>query len=125
MPIVGIGIDAVEVERIRSMLERYGNRFINKIFQPEEATYCMSQHDPAQHFAARYAAREAFAKALGTGFVGISWRDISVVRDSGGVPRVCLYGAAAKVASKRGVKRVWLSLTHTNTLAIAVVVLEG
>lgn len=125
MPIIGIGIDAVDVERIRALLERYGNRFINKVFQPEEATYCMSQHDPAQHFAARYAAREAVAKALGTGFSGISWREIAVVRDADGAPKVSLCGAAERKASSMGVKRIWLSLTHTNTLAIAVAVLEG
>jgi len=125
MPIIGIGIDAVEVERIRAMLERYGNRFISKVFQPEEAAYCMSQAEPAQHFAARYAAREAVAKALGTGLAGISLREIAVIRDANGAPKVYLSGAAERMASSMGVKRIWLSLTHTHTLAIAVAVLEG
>lgn len=126
MPILGIGVDAVEIERIRRMIERYGNRFVGRVFQIEEVKYCMSHHDPVPHFAARFAAREAVAKVLRTGFSsGIKWRDIAVMRDANGIPSIALYGAAAEVASKMGVKRIWLSLTHTDTVAIAVAVAEG
>jgi holo-[acyl-carrier protein] synthase len=126
MPILGIGIDAVEVERIKVLLERYGNRFLSKVFQPEEIGYCMRQPNPEQHLAVRYAVREAVAKALGTGFgMGVRWSDIYVVREANGVPKVRLQGMAAKLAFEKGVERVWISLSHTQNIAIAVAVLEG
>lgn len=126
MAILGIGVDAIEVSRIAQLLERYGNRFVSKVFQPEEADYCWERADPAQHFAARFAAREAVAKALGTGFTGgVTWRSIWVERNDGVAPRVHLRDGAAQRAMQMGVKHIWLSLTHTKDLAIAVAVLEG
>ncbi|MFA4015104.1 MAG: hypothetical protein RUDDFDWM_000177 [Candidatus Fervidibacterota bacterium] len=126
MPILGIGIDAVEVERVKLLLKRYGNRFLSKVFQPEEIGYCMKQPNPEQHLAVRYAAREAVAKALGVGFgMGIKWSDIYVVREANGVPKVKLQGAAAKLAFEMGVEKIWISLSHTQNIAVAVAVLEG
>src|SRR5687768_13787420 len=99
MSVVGLGLDLVEVSRIRALLEKSGDRFKERVFTATEVRYCDSCADGAMHYAARFAAKEAVAKALGTGFTnGVTWQDIEVLRSEGGVPSVRLHGSAAQVA---------------------------
>ncbi len=118
----GIGIDLVEVPRIRGMLEKHGARFKERTFTAGEIAYCDSCADPAIHYAARFAAKEAAAKALGTGLwsEGVNWTDIEVVREALGRPRLVLHGAAKGHASGAD---CLVSLTHTGELAMAQVML--
>lgn len=126
MSTLGIGLDLVEVSRIRALLERSGDRFKERVFTPDEIDYCDSCADAAIHYAARFAAKEAAAKALGTGFSeGINWRDIEVQRNEKGAPSLSLHGQAAQIAGKLGVKQTFLSLSHTDTTAGANVSLVG
>ena len=114
-----------EVGRIRQSIERYGSRFLDRIFTAAEQAYCLRKHNSAESFAARFAAKEAGAKALGTGISqGVSWREIEVVRERGGRPALQFHGRAAQVAARMGVAHAALSLTHTAELAMASVVLE-
>lgn len=124
--IVGSGIDLIEIGRIQHSVDRYGERFLNRIYTRAEQEYCLRKHASAESFAARFAAKEAAAKALGTGIsYGVSWLEIEVVREPGGRPRVHFHGRAAEVAARLGVVSTALSLTHTKELAAASVVLEG
>ncbi len=124
--IVGIGIDLVEVSRIQASLERHGERFQNRILCPAESAYCRQFRHPAQHVAARFAAKEAVAKAFGTGLgAELGWRDIEVVRRESGEPVVALHGDAQKLLQERGGQRILLSLSHTSRHAIAVALIEG
>jgi holo-[acyl-carrier protein] synthase len=124
--IVGSGIDLVEIDRIHRSIERYGTRFLNRIYTPAEQAYCLRKRKSAESFAARFAAKEAAAKALGTGIsFGVSWLEIEVVREFSGRPTLRFHGRAAQIAGRLGVARAALSLTHTATLAQASVVLEG
>jgi holo-[acyl-carrier protein] synthase len=126
MAITGIGIDVVEVERIRALLERHGERFKARTFTEVEARYCDACADPAMHYAARFAAKEAGAKALGTGFAkGVNWADIEVTRDGAGRPELSLHGAARALAEQQGVVRYHVSLTHTKQQAVAQVLMES
>jgi holo-[acyl-carrier protein] synthase len=126
MAITGIGIDLVEVERIRLLLGRHGERFKARTFTEEEIRYCDGCADPAMHYAARFAAKEAGAKALGTGFAeGVSWMDIEVVRNAAGRPELRLHAGAGELAALQGVVRCHVSLTHTKEQATAQVVLES
>lgn len=122
MSITGIGIDLVEVPRIREMLEKHGPRFKERTFTAAEIAYCDSCADPAMHYAARFAAKEAAAKALGTGLwsEGVNWTDIEVLREPSGRPRLALHGMALQHA---GNSVPHLSLTHTRDLAVAQVML--
>lgn len=124
--ILGIGLDIVEVARIRSLLERHAERAKERTFTSGEAAFCDGCADPAMHYAARFAAKEAAAKALGTGFAqGVSWRDIEVAREESGAPRLVLHGSAKKLAADKGVTRAHVTLTHTRETAAAQVILEG
>jgi holo-[acyl-carrier protein] synthase len=118
----GIGIDLVEVARIREMLERHGQRFKERTFTAGEIAYCDACADPAMHYAARFAAKEAAAKALGTGLwaEGVVWTDIEVVREASGKPQIVLHGAAKQHAADAN---CLVSLTHTRDLAMAQVIL--
>ena len=123
--ITGTGIDATEIERIEEAIDRYGPRFLNRVYLPAEQAYCLRKRRAAESFAARFAAKEAAAKALGTGIsFGVSWREIEVVREPGGRPSLRFHGRAAEIAGRQGVVRAHLSLTHTGALATASVVLE-
>lgn len=123
--IVGSGVDIVEIARIADMLERYGDRFCRRIYLPREISYCRRKRNAAESFAARFAAKEAAAKALGTGIQsGVGWRDIEVLRAPGGRPSLLFHGRAAAVAGKLGVRNAAISLTHTRTQALAQVLLE-
>lgn len=118
----GIGIDLVEVSRIREMLEQHGQRFKDRTFTASEIAYCDACAEPAMHYAARFAAKEAVAKALGTGIwsEGVNWTDIEVVREASGKPVIVLHGAAKQHA---GDATCLVSLTHTRDLAMAQVLL--
>lgn len=124
--ILGIGVDMVAIERIGALLERHGGRALERLFTPGEAGYCRGRAQAAASFAARFAAKEAFFKALGTGWAeGVAWRDVEVIAAGSGAPSLRLSGAAAERARALGVRRHHLSLTHTAELAAAYVVLEG
>lgn len=124
--VVGLGTDITEVPRIRASLERFGTQFLERVYTPGEIAYCQARKKTAaQSFAARFAAKEAGAKVLGTGISrGVSWRELEVVRYPGQAPTLRLHGRAAEIAAARGIRRLTLSLTHTETLALAVVIGE-
>jgi len=126
MTVIALGLDLVEVDRIRALLEKHGDRFRERTFTKGECADCDGNADPAIHFAARFAAKEAVAKALGTGFAeGVNWSDIEVTRSEAGVPGVQLHGGAAARAEQLGIKRWMISLTHTASGAAASVVALG
>ena len=123
--IVGSGVDMVEIGRIAAILARYGDRFCQRVYLPGEILYCRGKRNSAESFAVRFAAKEAAAKALGTGIqAGIGWRDIEVVRMPSGRPLLLFHGRAAAVAGKLGVRNAAISLTHSRTQALAQVLLE-
>ena len=124
--ILGIGIDMMWVSEVRTAMAHYGNQYGEDIFTAEERSYCESTADPAQGYAARFAAKEACMKAFGTGWSnGIEWTQIAVRNLPSGAPELSLSGAAAALAHDRGVGRCHVSLTHTRELAIAEVLLES
>ena len=124
--LVGTGIDIVEIERIAQTIARYGDHFLEKIFTPGEIAYCRPKRNFAESFAARFAAKEAGAKALGTGIQhGVTWKELEVRRLPGHRPNLHLAGRALEIANSLGVTHVSLSLTHTATLAMASVHLEN
>lgn len=123
--IVGIGMDLVEVRRFEAALDRHGERLLRRLFTDAERQYCESRPSPTASLAARFAAREAFLKALGTGLAaGIRWTEIEVVRLEGGGPGFRLSGAAAGHFARLGATVAWLTLTHTDSTAAATVVIE-
>ncbi len=125
MNIIGLGIDATEIARIARTIEEYGDRFIHRIFTAGEIAYCQERRRSAQHFAARFAVKEAAMKALGTGHShGVLWRDVEVVR-RGGPPQLQLHGAAARRFQAMGGKSSVVTITHTDALAFAQVILLG
>src|SRR5207237_10695939 len=118
--IIGLGLDATDIDRIAGTIERYGDRFLRRVFTEEEIAYAMRRRDPAIHFAGRFASKEAAMKALGTGHSqGVLWRDIEVVRLPGGPPQLQLHGGAARRFAKIGGRASKLSLTHTDTPGFA------
>jgi holo-[acyl-carrier protein] synthase len=124
--IVGNGIDMIEIVRIQQSMDRYGERFLNRVYTPAEQAYCLRKRNAAESLAARFAAKEAGAKALGTGISrGVYWHEIEVAREPGSRPTLRFTGRAAEIARHLGVAHIALSLTHTGTLAMASVVLEG
>jgi holo-[acyl-carrier protein] synthase len=124
--IVGSGIDIAEVPRIASSIRRFGNRFLQRVYTVDEIRYCESKANSAERYAARFAAKEAAMKALGTGWShGVRWRDIEVARAPGGRPTIVFHGKAAKFAGQLGALHVALSLSHTSEQAIAQVILEN
>jgi phosphopantetheine--protein transferase-like protein len=120
--IVGLGTDLVEVDRFRLALERRGERFLERLFSSEERAYAQRQHDPAKSLAARFGAKEAVMKALGVGLWKFALRDVEVLRAPSGAPSIVLHGAAAVLAGERAVTGWQLSLTHTDTMALATVI---
>src|SRR3984885_12812684 len=123
--IVGSGIDIAEVPRIEQSIQRFGDRFLRRIFTEAEIRYCDSKANRVERFAARFAAKEAAMKAIGTGWNhGVTWRDVEVSRMPGGRPTIAFHGKAAEFAARLGAQHVALSLTHTAEHAIAQVILE-
>jgi holo-[acyl-carrier protein] synthase len=124
--IVGIGIDIVETPRIAGLIERHGERFIARTYTEREIAYCHGRARSVEHYAARWAAKEAASKAFGTGIAdGIHWKDIEVLNEVSGQPRLLFHGTAQKLASTRGVTSAHLTITHTEGYSAAVVVLEA
>ena len=124
--IVGTGVDIAEVPRIAVAVERFGNRFLTRVFTPNEVKYCLSKANAMERLAARFAAKEAGMKAIGTGLhLGVTWQDVEVVRHPGGRPGIRFSGRAAEFATQLGCKSVHLSITHTKEQALAFVILEG
>jgi holo-[acyl-carrier protein] synthase len=123
--IVGSGIDLAEIDRIQRSVDRFGRRFLDRVYTATEQAYCLRKRNSAESLAARFAAKEAGAKALGTGIgYGVNWLEIEVVREPSGRPTLRFHGRAAQVAAALGVARAALSITHTRDLAMASVVLE-
>jgi holo-[acyl-carrier protein] synthase len=121
--IVGLGIDATDIPRIAATIERYGNRFVHRIFTDGEVAYCTRRKEPAIHFAGRFAAKEAAMKALGTGHTqNVLWRDVEIVRH-GGPPQLVFHGGAAVRFAAIGARSSLLTITHAETLAFAQVLL--
>ncbi len=124
--ILGLGVDIAEVSRIKAAVERYGERFLNRVFTPVEIAYCRSRRNSCERFAARFAAKEAAMKALGTGLRrGITWRNMEVANQKGGKPSLKLSGRALEVFHSMGGSNIVLSITHTRTIALAEVMIEG
>ena len=123
--IVGLGTDLVEVPRFRLAMERRGERLGERLFSDDERAYAYRQKDPVKSLAARFGAKEAVMKALGVGLWKFKLRDVEVVRQKGGAPRVALHGRAAELADERGVRDWHLSLTHTGSTALAVAIAVG
>jgi holo-[acyl-carrier protein] synthase len=124
--IVGTGIDIAEVPRIRRSIERFGDRFLQRIYTAGEMRYCDSKANRVERYAARFAAKEAAMKALGTGWNhGVRWRDCEVVRAPGGRPTITFHGKAGEFAARLGVKNAALSISHTAEQALAQVILES
>jgi holo-[acyl-carrier protein] synthase len=124
--IIGCGIDIVELERIKDLIDRHGDRASKKIFTDAEIEYCQDKKKYWQHFAGRFAAKEAVAKALGTGIQdGIAFRDIEVTLDDLGAPAITLTGGAQKRADELGVIKVHLSISHGEDHAVAQAIAEG
>jgi holo-[acyl-carrier protein] synthase len=124
--ILGTGIDLAEVDRIREAVEKYGRRFLERVFTEQEIAYVESKANRYERYAARFAAKEAGMKAIGTGWRrGVQWKDFEVRNQRSGRPMLLLHGVAAEVARSMGVERIQLSLTHTAAVAQAFVILEG
>jgi holo-[acyl-carrier protein] synthase len=124
--IIGTGIDIAEVPRIEASIARFGDRFLRRIFTEAEIRYCESKANRVERFAARFAAKEAAMKAIGTGWNhGVTWRDVEVCRQPGGRPTIAFHGKAAEFAAKLGAVHIALSLSHTEEYAIAQVILEN
>jgi len=123
--IIGLGLDATDIPRIAQTIERYGDRFIRRIFTDGETAYCNRRREPAIHFAGRFAVKEAAMKALGTGHShGVLWRDVEVVR-RGGPPTLHFHGGAARRFAAMGGRSSLVTITHSETLALAEVLLLG
>jgi holo-[acyl-carrier protein] synthase len=124
--IVGTGIDIAEVGRIAHSIDRFGRRFLERIFTPGEIRYCESKANKAERYAARFAAKEAAMKAIGTGWNrGVTWQDVEVQREPGGRPTMVFHGKAAEFFHDLGAARAHLSITHTKDSAMAQVILES
>jgi holo-[acyl-carrier protein] synthase len=122
----GIGVDLAQIPRLRRVLERWDERFLQRVFTEQEIAYCRRRRDPVPHLAARFAAKEAVLKALGTGLrMGVNWREIEVRRERGQAPTVVLSGRCRALAEARGAEQVLVSLTHDGDYAVAQVILVG
>jgi holo-[acyl-carrier protein] synthase len=123
--ILGLGLDATDIDRIAETMARYGERFLRRVFTDAEVEYCTRRRTPAIHFAGRFAAKEAAMKALGTGHSqGVLWRDVEVVR-RGGPPQLQVHGGAARRFAAMGAASSLVTITHSNTVAIAQVIILG
>ncbi len=126
MSVIGIGVDLVECARIQHSLDRFGDRFLKRVFTEGEVEYSTSMKFPARHLAARFAAKEAVSKAFGTGIgKAMGWRDIDVRKKPSGEPYLVLSGHAEELAKSRGVTSALITLSHTDNHAMAMIVLEG
>lgn len=126
MPVLGIGTDIVEVVRIGQMIERHGEVFLQRVYTEDEIRYCQRRKEYTQHYAGRWAAKEAVMKTLGTGWSkGISWRDIEVRTSKSGRPSIQLKGAAREIADQLGIGEVMISISHCRAYATATAIAVG
>ena len=126
MTVRGVGIDLVQISRMRMVIARWQERFLQRVFTDGEIAYCRARRDPVPHFAARFAAKEAGLKALGTGLrLGIHWRELEVVRERGQAPSLVLRGRSHEISRQRGGSRMLLALTHEGDYAMAQALLVG
>jgi holo-[acyl-carrier protein] synthase len=122
--IIGLGLDATEIHRIAATYRRFGERFVRRVFTAEEAAYCLRRRDPVPHLAGRFAVKEAAMKALGTGRSrGVLWQDVEVVRRPGAAPQLRLHGGARRAFEALGATGALVTITHSETLALAQVLL--
>ena len=120
MAVRGIGIDLVKIPRMREVIARWEERFLRRVFTEGEIAYCRARRDPVPHFAARFAAKEAGMKALGTGLrLGVTWRELEVRRERGEAPTLVLHGRSHELSLARGGRRMLLALTHEGEYALA------
>jgi holo-[acyl-carrier protein] synthase len=123
--VYGIGIDIIKIERFERSLARWGDRLCERVFTSQELTICQKKARPAQHLALRFAAKEAFLKALGFGmFQGIAWKEIEIINDPRGRPLMGLRGAAEKICREKGIKDILVSISHEADYGVAHVLLE-
>jgi holo-[acyl-carrier protein] synthase len=123
--IVGLGVDIAEVARIRASIERHGEHFLRRVFTSDEIAYCESHRNKYERYAGRFAAKEAAMKALGTGWRrGVRWVDLEVVRQPSGRPTLELRGVSRQIADQLGVKHISMTITHTDSQALAQVIFE-
>ncbi|MCI0493176.1 MAG: holo-ACP synthase [Planctomycetes bacterium] len=126
MSILGIGTDIVECLRIAQMIERHGELFITRVYTDDEIHYCSARKAATQHFAGRWAAKEAVLKALGTGWRrGIGWRDIEICNDRSGAPSIILRGGARDVMEQAGIQKIHITISHCRSHAVATAIAEG
>ncbi len=126
MTVRGIGVDLTQIPRLRQVVARWNDRFLQRVFTPQELDYCRRRRDPIPHLAARFAAKEATLKALGTGLrMGVKWRELEVRRERGQAPTMVLSGRCRAIAEAKGGRRVLLSLTHDGDYAMAQAMLIG
>ncbi len=118
---IAIGVDIIETERVAQSIDRFGDRFLKRVYTEQELVYCNGR---VSSLAARWAAKEAVGKALGTGIGDVSWQEIEIVSDDNRIPSICLYGAAAHLAARMGISRFAVSISHTKEHAVAFVVGE-
>ena len=124
--ILGMGIDIMEVARIASSYEKFGERFVNRILLPDETAYCLSHRNPVPFLAVRFAAKEAISKAFGTGIgAALGWQDMEICKKESGEPFVVLHGKGRELFDARGAKQLLVSLSHTENYAAATAVLES
>ena len=124
--IIGTGVDLVEIERFRKVLDKTGERFILRVFTPGEQEFCNNHRDPIPHYAVRFAAKEALFKALGTGWAkGVTWLNVEVLREHANAPSMKLTGEAQRLGDSFGTNKIHISLSHTDRWAIAMVILEN
>jgi holo-[acyl-carrier protein] synthase len=124
--IAGLGVDLVSIPRMRTTIDRWQERFVDRVFTDDEIAYCRARRDPAPHFAARFAAKEAGFKALGTGLqLGVRWRELEVRREREEAPTLVLSGRAREIGLARGGSHILLSLTHEGEYALAQAILVG
>jgi holo-[acyl-carrier protein] synthase len=120
MSVVGIGSDIIECLRVAQMIERHGELFLTRVYTPHEIDYCSARKQSTQHYAGRFAAKEAVMKALGTGWTrGVQWRDIEVRNDLGGKPKIALAGGAREMCEQLGIGEMLISISHCRTHATA------
>jgi holo-[acyl-carrier protein] synthase len=124
MAVCGVGVDLVQIPRLRDIVRRWDDRFLRRVFTEDEIAYCRARRDPAPHFAARFAAKEAGMKALGTGLrLGVKWRELEVRREEGQAPTLALHGRTRELSLARGGRRMLLALSHDGDYALAHAVL--
>ncbi|MEW6723840.1 MAG: holo-ACP synthase [Bacillota bacterium] len=125
MPILAHGIDIITTSRVADLLERHPERALERLLTPAEQAYCQAKADPVPHIAARFAAKESVAKALGTGLRGFRWTDIEIISSPLGQPEVRLHQGAAQAAARRGIQHILISLSHCREYAVASAIAIG